>query len=163
MTKAECSKQWRERVPGGYSLWQKQYRLKNLERFRERDRLRRSKNRDRHNTRQRELRTLAKTIKYLYGMTEIQYASMLAAQGNCCAICRIAFDINTKPYVDHDHELNQVRGLLCNFCNLGIGKFRESLPNLKRAVAYLEQPPTGILVNLRVHNWRKQWLKRRTI
>lgn len=39
--------------------------------------------------------------------------------------------------IDHDHKTNQVRGILCNECNLGIAYFKEN-PNLfKKAMHYL--------------------------
>lgn len=40
--------------------------------------------------------------------------------------------------VDHDHETGKVRGLLCKSCNLAIGKFKESVEIVRRALAYLE-------------------------
>jgi len=45
---------------------------------------------------------------------------------NECVIC----GDTTKPLVvDHDHKTGQIRGLLCNHCNRGIGHFRDD-PNL---------------------------------
>ncbi len=39
---------------------------------------------------------------------------------------------------DHDHETGEVRGLLCNRCNAGLGMFEDSLEGLQRAVVYLK-------------------------
>jgi len=40
--------------------------------------------------------------------------------------------------VDHCHVSGKVRGLLCSECNLGLGKFKDSLNKLRKAVSYLE-------------------------
>lgn len=80
-----------------------------------------------------------------YGLTVDQYDKMLSDQMGVCAICRnreTARDrwdsgINNLR-VDHDHDTGMVRGLLCSNCNTGIGKFREDISVLRRALEYLE-------------------------
>jgi hypothetical protein len=71
---------------------------------------------------------------------------MVGKQNNCCAICGCGMTmIASQPNscdIDHDHskkkgELGFIRGLLCHNCNQGIGKMRESLVALRRAVEYL--------------------------
>jgi len=65
---------------------------------------------------------------------------LLETQNNSCAICGInADDLTQGLCVDHNHETNQVRGLLCNACNLGLGQFRDSVVFLSYAIEYLEQ------------------------
>lgn len=73
-----------------------------------------------------------------YGLTPEQYDAMLEKQGGVCAICRKAPPAQRRLAVDHDHVTGVVRGLLCTSCNLGLGKFMESLELLRRAVAYLQ-------------------------
>lgn len=59
-------------------------------------------------------------------------------QGNRCAICGIHFDmLNKEPAVDHCHETDIVRGLLCNSCNWGLGHFKDDVVRLESAIAYL--------------------------
>jgi len=65
---------------------------------------------------------------------------LLEEQNNSCAICGInAEELSKKLSVDHNHETNQVRGLLCNSCNLGLGQFKDSVVFLSYAIEYLER------------------------
>jgi hypothetical protein len=65
---------------------------------------------------------------------------LLEEQNNSCAICGInQSDTTKKLSVDHNHETNQVRGLLCNSCNLGLGQFKDSVVFLSYAIEYLEK------------------------
>jgi Recombination endonuclease VII len=74
--------------------------------------------------------------KYHYGITEDQFQTMLLVQCGKCAICQEVLD--EKICVDHDHETGLVRGLLCDFCNTGLARFKE-IPDLLRVAAnYLE-------------------------
>jgi hypothetical protein len=65
---------------------------------------------------------------------------LLKEQNNSCAICGInGEELKRKLSVDHNHETNQVRGLLCNSCNLGLGQFKDSVVFLSYAIEYLER------------------------
>ena len=70
-------------------------------------------------------------------MTPADYDALLARQNGVCAICE-----TTEPgkplYVDHCHIRNEVRGLLCRSCNLGLGNFKHDPRLLRAATAYLE-------------------------
>lgn len=50
-----------------------------------------------------------------------------------CVIC----GEQDKLVVDHDHVTGQIRGLLCNHCNRGLGHFRDSPMLLEFAAQYL--------------------------
>jgi len=53
--------------------------------------------------------------------------------------------------VDHCHETNRIRGLLCRRCNIGLGMFKDSIRNLKEAINYLinsKNPNTKIRSNV---------------
>jgi len=50
-----------------------------------------------------------------------------------CVIC----GAEEKLVVDHDHKTGQVRGMLCNHCNRGLGHFRDDPMLLEFAAQYL--------------------------
>jgi hypothetical protein len=73
-----------------------------------------------------------------YGLTREDYHAMLAAQRGCCAICERPLVVEgKKTHVDHCHDTDVVRGLLCARCNTGLGAFEDNPDLLERAVAYL--------------------------
>ena len=43
-----------------------------------------------------------------------------------------------KTTLDHCHETNVFRGWLCQSCNIGIGKLKDSVEMLERAIKYLK-------------------------
>lgn len=71
------------------------------------------------------------------GVTEERYQEMLLAQDGRCAVCRKKW--HRKLYVDHCHETNRVRGLLCGPCNTAIGQLGDTVEGLERALAYLKE------------------------
>jgi hypothetical protein len=79
--------------------------------------------------------------RYLYGITTAQFDDLLAAQGGKCAICGTSDwpGKGNRPHVDHCHTGGGVRGILCHFCNLGLGNFRDDPERLRRAIEYLER------------------------
>ena len=40
--------------------------------------------------------------------------------------------------VDHCHDTNRVRGLLCTNCNVAIGHMKDDVERLRAAISYLE-------------------------
>lgn len=78
-------------------------------------------------------------LKTFYKLTMEEYDKMLIKQDGKCAICSGAQEELKKPLVvDHDHNTGAVRGLLCPNCNHGLGRFKDSLEIVQRAVAYLQ-------------------------
>jgi hypothetical protein len=77
-----------------------------------------------------------------YGLTKEQYDQFLQDQNNCCAICKNSFNEggnhNEKAHIDHNHLTNKIRGLLCGYCNVGIGMLKDSLPIVESAMNYLK-------------------------
>jgi len=77
-------------------------------------------------------------------LTVEQYEAMLAEQEQGCAICRASLSEHGRaPHVDHDHESGLVRGVLCEACNLGLGKFGDDPQRLRAAADYLEHATTA--------------------
>lgn len=77
-------------------------------------------------------------LKSRYGMTIEEYDYLLDKQEGCCAICGTD-DPNGRGrfHVDHNHETGEVRGLLCNGCNIALGGFKDSPEILLKARDYL--------------------------
>ena len=83
------------------------------------------------------------------GATLADYHALLAQQEGRCAICRGGSFVirGGKGYwsrlaIDHDHQTNKLRGLLCNNCNNGLGRFQDSVLLLEQAARYLRSPAT---------------------
>ena len=57
-----------------------------------------------------------------------------------CDICGVDGDGRWKILsIDHCHKTNQFRGMLCNNCNHGLGKFKDDIELLQKAMDYLIQ------------------------
>jgi len=70
-----------------------------------------------------------------YGIEAETVHKMWSAQDERCAICRTA--LGRKFYIDHCHSTGRVRGLLCHYCNAGIGLFYDDPTRLAAAIEYL--------------------------
>ena len=77
-------------------------------------------------------------LKNRYGLSLEEYAAMLLAQNNHCAICDANFSIEV-PYVDHNHSTGKVRGILCATCNMGLGSYKDNVILLEKAISYLRR------------------------
>jgi hypothetical protein len=77
--------------------------------------------------------------KYLYGIAEAQVQALMLAQENKCAVCRGSLLEGNKTCVDHNHLTNQIRGILCHCCNIGIGMFKDDPLRLELAADYLRK------------------------
>lgn len=75
-----------------------------------------------------------------YGITVGQYNEMVAAQHGVCAICgKPPKDGGRRLSIDHCHETNVIRGLLCDAHNIGLGMFHDSITELQSAIDYLQR------------------------
>lgn len=87
-------------------------------------------------------KTRQRDLKKRYGLTEAEFQVILEAQGFLCAICDRDLEGKTGklgPHVDHCHKTSQVRGILCSWCNRGIGLLGDSVKNLRSAGDYLQK------------------------
>lgn len=78
-------------------------------------------------------------FQYENGITLEKFEEMLASQDGGCAICGASTTDSTgrRLCVDHDHQTQEVRGLLCRKCNFGLADFNDSPYLLERAAEYL--------------------------
>ena len=72
---------------------------------------------------------------------EFRQAVSAPDKGDCwqCPICEkvsIA-DVTASIVVDHDQERRRPRGILCDSCNTGLGRFKNGEDHLQRAIDYL--------------------------
>lgn len=83
-------------------------------------------------------------LRRRYGITEQDYALMESRQDGRCAICRRI--PASSFHIDHCHETGKVRGLLCSFCNKGLGHFRDNEQSLLAAAAYVRAATRRLVV-----------------
>lgn len=74
----------------------------------------------------------------IYNITLNTFNKMLLEQNNLCKICNNNFKNDKDICVDHNHLTGKIRSLLCTACNLGLGKFKDNIEILRKAVIYLE-------------------------
>lgn len=82
------------------------------------------------------------SLKQSYGITIEDYNIMFHNQNGCCAICNkhiLELDQKKKKNlcVDHNHETGEIRGLLCDKCNRGIGFLQDNADIILSAYNYL--------------------------
>jgi Recombination endonuclease VII len=83
-----------------------------------------------------------------YGLTHEQFEAILAGQRDRCAVCGTDTPKGSHGFgwcVDHDHVTGQVRGILCGYCNQGIGVLKDDPDVLTAAAKYLQQHRQMIL------------------
>jgi len=79
-------------------------------------------------------------LKRQYGIDQGDYESLLVAQGGKCAVCGINDSGQKGSWsIDHCHKTGIVRGLLCNNCNNGLGRFKDNPDLMQKAIKYLEE------------------------
>lgn len=83
-------------------------------------------------------------LKYRYGITPEKYSELFHEQNGRCSICGNEETTRhnrskkiQKLAVDHCHTTGNVRGLLCQDCNRGLGKFHDDPTRLQKAIEYL--------------------------
>jgi nitrate/TMAO reductase-like tetraheme cytochrome c subunit len=111
---AEYTRLWRLRNKERLALYEKSRRLKVI------------------------IRSRNHSLKKLYGITQSEYELLFESQNGECAICHVhQNDLKVRLAVDHCHETNRIRGLLCRSCNTAIGHLRDDVNILQSAIKYL--------------------------
>lgn len=72
-----------------------------------------------------------------YGINLDQYEILAEVQNHRCKICNKP-EMGKALAVDHNHGTGKIRGLLCQNCNMGLGKFQDSVEFLSEAIKYLK-------------------------
>ena len=93
-----------------------------------------------------EKRIRSQCLKYSYGITIEQYDKMLEQHNGVCAICGLPETRKRKSKtlrlcIDHNHQTNKIRGLLCSGCNTAIGRLKidtKGIINLQNAIRYIK-------------------------
>jgi hypothetical protein len=84
------------------------------------------------------LRAEKKSRLRRYGLTLDDWEQLNCRQNGCCKICgRHEMHRKRDLSVDHCHQQNIVRGLLCDACNNGLARFNDNIQTLIRAAIYL--------------------------
>lgn len=78
-------------------------------------------------------------LKRQYGITPEQYDEMSAAQEGTCALCNEPPPEGKYLSVDHDHQTERLRMLLCQLCNSMLGYARDRVDVLEAGAAYLRK------------------------
>ena len=71
-----------------------------------------------------------------HGLTDLEARDLRAAIG----ACQICGSVEWLA-VDHDHETQTLRGVLCYQCNVALGFMGDDPDRMRRAAAYIEKPP----------------------
>lgn len=125
----EYSKKYKRLNKDSLSEYQKDYREKNRIRLLNNAKKRREENPD---------KVKSKLLEWYYGITIEDYNNLFVKQNGKCAICgKHQSELKKKLSVDHNHDTNKVRGLLCPECNFGLGKFKDNKQLLISASQYL--------------------------
>ena len=79
-----------------------------------------------------------RNLRTKYGLRLEDYEMMVATQNGVCKICKKPPKEGDKLAVDHCHDSQVIRGLLCKSCNLGLGAFSDNPDFLIEAVRYVK-------------------------
>lgn len=76
-----------------------------------------------------------------YNLSVESFKTLETKQNGVCAICKDPPGVNPwqkRLCVDHDHETNRIRGLLCDKCNRALGMLGDNVEAFKRVIKYLD-------------------------
>ncbi len=74
-----------------------------------------------------------------FGITLEQYECQLSLQQGGCAICKQPCSTDRALAVDHNHQTNQFRALLCYRCNTVLGLINEDEDILIDMIEYIKK------------------------
>jgi len=126
-----------------YKNWKKD----NLQKIRDYATVARAKHPDRikEYTKKGRQKQLSTRMKRVYGIDFLTAQKMLEIQDGKCLICGRNIQLGNgnrsmeRGVIDHSHQRNVVRAILCGKCNIGIGFFNDDINLFERAISYLKQ------------------------
>lgn len=130
---------WRQRIDKeGRHRAQRKYYEKNKKLISAKIRKYRQENREKHLESAR--KTARKRRLELMGTSEAGVLAAFKSQRGKCAICQtrsIKAITDRYSHIDHCHSTGMFRGILCNQCNTGLGRFSDDPEILRRAADYV--------------------------
>lgn len=143
----KASREWKQRNKDKVAAKQKEWREKNTEKRKEAKTAWDKTNKEARKQYDKDFKTknplyfIDKHLRNTYGITLDEYNALLVVQNNKCAGCGI--DSKDAPrqklYVDHCHNTEKVRGLLCQHCNTALGMVKDNMETLSSLISYLKQ------------------------
>jgi post-segregation antitoxin (ccd killing protein) len=135
LQKNQATARWRARNKDHVDKQRREYRAANAEICNARTRLWQAENPE---------KAKDAVYKRKYGITLEYYNQMHSERGGRCDICNQV----RKLVVDHCHNSNLFRGLLCDRCNVALGSFEDDPDRLRSAASYIEERSKLVADNL---------------
>lgn len=92
-------------------------------------------------TKNREIKRPGKRKNWLktqYGLSLEDYNQILIDQDFSCALCKKHMSNFNRPlHVDHCHQTDVIRGLLCHKCNTALGSLGDTKESIENVLKYL--------------------------
>ena len=155
--KMEINRKWREANREKIKEYDRKKRVENPEKMKEINRKRREEGRGKQRETNRKWlaanreRRWELNLMNKYGLEREQIDLMYKEQGGKCKICGTPkwspSTLDTKAidklFIDHCHETDAVRGLICQHCNTMLGSAKDNTSTLQNAILYLEESKGG--------------------
>jgi hypothetical protein len=84
-------------------------------------------------------------LRHRYGMTLAEWERLFREQGSACAVCRTTNSGGRQWTTDHCHTTGAFRGILCDSCNVVLGRIRESPETALALLRYIRRKCVPIL------------------
>jgi len=78
-------------------------------------------------------------ILRIYGLTKDDYISKLEFQNYKCGICDKELLNDKNTHIDHSHDNNNIRDILCRHCNFLLGQVNEDVKYLNNLISYINK------------------------
>lgn len=131
MCDKEYMKEWRKNHPGYDENWRKDHPKsckKSKKRWKKNNPEKVKMSNQKHNKNQKFRQ---------HNLTYEDWLRLWEDQDERCLICGKSFIEPSEACIDHDHETDEIRGLLCRKCNAGLGLFNDDHKIIMKAMEYL--------------------------